>query len=57
MKRGSMNIDDAAVEAEKMGMSYGKYVAYKDGLLKVENISQEKKGRPTSAQKGAKNGK
>lgn len=29
MKDKKESIDDAAVEAERLGMSYGKYVAYK----------------------------
>lgn len=43
MKKDKPSIDDIAIEAEKLGISYGRYVALRDGLIKVENISQNKK--------------
>lgn len=52
MKDKKMSIDEAAVEAERLGMSYGKFVAYRDGLMKVENISQNKRAADNRPERG-----
>ena len=47
-----MSIDEVVIEAHKMDISYGKYVAMEEGLMKVEIISQNNRAADNRPERG-----